>query len=381
MRSNQLPAAIKEHLRKKQEEDSRRNREQRAAGRSGKLQVGSSDALSTRGTKRSRDRDDLQTLDEQARWLHPSYRAESGNPGTAHNGFSVNESGSLYEAISRGNGDPSRSSIGALDPRLGTADTASADRAFHEFTLNQGVSPANHTVAQHHESVAQSGGTQLPPHAVAQQHHQQMLALIPAPQPGMLDSDNSQHSTIQHQAMLESPLAGVSIGGRYHQSQQQLSDLRTQTTPTAFPGVEGPRDSESFRSLAAAGPVQLSTSTQTGTMAPPDLARFPAGAWEQQTSSAPLGQFFDEFRQTMFLSVIQTHETLNALDRNRCSAQLSRDDPAGGLNTTAIREEMVGIMRLGQELARRVQALGRNMGDEPVTDDRSGSMDGNPNVV
>jgi hypothetical protein len=376
MRSNQLPTAIKEHLRKKQEEDSRRNREQRAAGRSGKSQVGSSDAQSTRGAKRSRDQDDLQTFDEQARWLHPSYRTESGNPGTVHNGFSPNESGSLY-----GNGDPSRSPITVLDPRLGNAETATADRAFDEFTLNRGVSPADHTVVQHPELVGPSGGTQLPPHAVAQQHHQQMLALIPAPQSGILDSNSSQHSMIQHQSMLESPLAGVSIGPRYHQSQQQLSDLRTPTAPIAFAGVVGPRDSESFRSLAAAGPSQLTTSPQVGTMAPPDLARIPVGAWEQQSSSAPLSQSFDEFRQTMFLSVIQTHETLNALDRNRFSGELSREGPAGGPNTTGIREEMLGIVRLGQELARRVQALEHRMGDEPTTDNRSSSMNGNPNVT
>lgn len=367
MRSNQLPAAIKEHLRKKQEESSRRNRELRAASRGGQSQSqpGPADAQDTRGTKRSREEDPLQIQDDQTRWLHPTYRTETANAGTAHNGFSLHGSESLYEAIGRGNVDPSRSSMAALDPRLGTIETSTADRAFDEFTLNRGTSQTEHTVSHAHEPVATSVSLQAHPHTEAQQQHQQMLALIPAPQvTGSQDMGSPLHSGVQHQTVLGSPLAGVSTGTRYHQAQQQqLSDLRTPTMQTFFAGVNVPPDSESLRQLAAEVPVPVPGALQVDATVSLDSVPVAAGPWEQLAGSPALTQVFNLLRESLSMSIIQVHEALNAVDPNRLSTERFRLEGTEGSEAVAIRDEMLGIVRLGQELTQRVQTFSRRVGE------------------
>ena len=366
MRSNQLPDAIKEHLRKRQEANSRQNRERRAITRAGKSQVGSSDAGEPLGTKRSRDSDALQLRDVQAQRQPESHCNETADMTEMPDGVPYQNPESILRTTCR-----DQATMTPLDPRLGAVGVTAVERTMNDMARHRSASCLRNINSQAEDqpsAYTASTVSALFAKAKAQQQHRQMLALIPAPQyMETPDFGESSTSAIQHQLHEDWPSTDTLSETRFKQSQRQLSDLRTPTIQECFTGMAEDTQAEKSRQLAPEVSPHATNSLATDATTSPNPASTLIDTWGQLTEPAAFEQHYRTFRHSINTSISQINATLGVLNQYPLSGKGSRDNGTLGSNTSVTGHEMLGIAQLGQELAQRMQIFAQRVEESEET--------------
>lgn len=337
-----------------------------------------SDVSQPRGTKRSRGDDQLQLCGAQARSSQPSSRSETANTKVTPDGLSVHDSASIYVAMNR---DPAP--MAPLDPRLEAVGMSSAERALGESPLDRRFSALEHLHTQAEYSPAIPSGSRLISNIDKQQQHQQILALIPAP-PGLgsQDTEGPLPSVVQHQVPFGLPATGVSIGSRHQQSQQQLSNLRTPSTQTSFEGLmSGSAEAEKLQKVSLHAPAKVTSALATDAKIHLDLTASPVHSLEEMTGLTTFDQVFDEFRHSVDISVTQMNNALDALAQHRLSNARFNKHATEESEAIVTRHELLGIVRLAQDLGQRMQILANRVREESAGDLESGSVEAEPGVA
>ncbi|KAJ9106175.1 hypothetical protein QFC21_001318 [Naganishia friedmannii] len=362
MRSAQLPEAIKTYLRGRQETEARRVKKDRAADG-----VGSSSRFSGKRKRTEEEEEGSRSGEQSSR--RPTSPAESRM--------------TMF-----------------VDPRL--SGMMASHPAYHHYVHHQvpgNAAPSANssmfiplsTTAEQDQSTMQQNGLQ------AQDQHQQMLALIPAPSNGsgglqdqvtvMDGSDFMPQLHGMDSVSLSSSSSTAVAGTRWTQVIQQqvgkvqpLSDLRTPTAAVT----------EADQTMFQENEVQLSiTPSMEGTLIPPPaLGSFANPPFQQDAqphdqSSLQPPITLDEFRQGVNTTLLGLHALVGELEQLSPDLPLvaSSPDPDAhgdvGTRSLAAVEEVRETMRLGEEFMRRVARVMRGMkgGALPVGEETAAVMD------
>jgi hypothetical protein len=346
MRSKQLAEPIKEHIRKKNEAASRRDLEKQAVTARRRARQAEEEALAkgdARGMKRKREL--LQPEGDQGETMSPYSDDSNVAESPTYVGDSAENAG-VFESL-HGQGELDEATPNISEPRAAAEDDIAIDPSLDEFSFTDSPTRSDMNLVYGLEHGASAGSEHFPVPNTAKYHHQQMLELVPAPQgvnPGFLMRPTSSLDQAitggQHFPTTRRPVT-THIMGQQSSMSQRLPALRGATMQNGFQQggqlLYGPSDRH----------------------APLSATFYPPAVYH--ASSTPLDFAFDQFRQSVNMAVIQTHGTMGELERLPGRSGLAGTCTQQQPDEAQLRLDMLGITRLAEELAQRVQGFARTL--------------------